>query len=173
MKRRLLIALVIAIPISFFLGSPELERMRRESRAEKESIRLLRESSDKATLKDAVGDLGLFAEMADGSWLAIRYRDRHGFPMWSSAVALDSEGNWYRSNEHYCGRFMHYRRQKQRNEEDREDARKKNVPQLERDEFNEFLESRLDKDFVELEAAPTLEEARKVLERLGFAPFTP
>ena len=41
--------------------------------------------------------------LRNGSWIAIYYDDSHMFFTWSQAVALDSDGNWYESQVHYCG----------------------------------------------------------------------
>lgn len=51
------------------------------------------------------GSRGLHLRFAEGSWLAIDYKDSHAWPAWSLAIGRDSEGAWYISSEHYCGRL--------------------------------------------------------------------
>jgi hypothetical protein len=60
-------------------------------------------SASSAKLEDAVGPLGAVMRFPDQSWIAIRYRDSHLSPGWSLAVARDSEGKWFESDEHFCG----------------------------------------------------------------------
>src|SRR5262249_14500033 len=119
MRPRFLLALAILFLFLLFLWFvfPGWKQRWKEDAAEKESIRLLAEASAGRSLEEAVGHLGIVFRLREGSWIAIRYRDSHVFPMWSSAVALDSKGNWFRSTQHYCGRFMAHRGQKQEQEE--------------------------------------------------------
>ncbi len=80
-------------------------------RAEHRSIQVLRAANSTAELREAVTPLGIFLQFPDGSWVAIRYRDSHAGLLWngnSSAVALFSDGSWYRSHHHFCGHFLVY-----------------------------------------------------------------
>ncbi len=96
-------ACALLVTLCFILPDPD----RVASRAE--SLRLLRNAETRAELEQAVGDLGVFLPLKDGPWIAIRYRDSHGWPMWSQAIARDSGGQWYESREHFCGVFLGYR----------------------------------------------------------------
>ncbi|MGA1871736.1 MAG: hypothetical protein ACMUJM_24685 [bacterium] len=75
----------------------------------KKSIKILKNADSKEKLKKAVGSLGIFIELTDNSWIAIRYSDIHmpGFP--SCAIALDSSNRWFMSTHHFCGRFQAYK----------------------------------------------------------------
>jgi len=52
-------------------------------------------------LETAVGPRGTVLHFSNSSWIAIRYDDSHIAP-WELAVALDSDGQWYESTEHFC-----------------------------------------------------------------------
>jgi hypothetical protein len=41
----------------------------------------------------------------DGSWVVVRYDYSRTDPAWSEAVALDSGGNWYRSEDDFGPAF--------------------------------------------------------------------
>lgn len=76
--------------------------------ARKESMRILSEAKDVAQRQEAVGSLGILLEYTNGQWIAIRYRDSHSWPGWSSAIAQDSDGRFYESRKHFCGRLRGY-----------------------------------------------------------------
>lgn len=76
---------------------------------EAESFAVLNAASSQDELREAVGRLGHVFSLASGDWIAIRYRDVHAYNLPSSAVAVDSGGNWWVSYEHFCGRFKTYR----------------------------------------------------------------
>lgn len=78
------------------------------ARARTDSAKILRRASTDEELKDAAGRLGVVLRVKDGSWIAIRYRDSHGLPFWSSAVARCSDGSWYENDYHFCGTFSFY-----------------------------------------------------------------
>jgi len=59
-------------------------------------------------LRAAVGRLGAYFPLRDGSWVAVRYTDTHAAPGYSCAVARDSGGQWFYSSRHFCGRFRIY-----------------------------------------------------------------
>jgi hypothetical protein len=87
------------------------------TRAEEASFEILARATSPSELEEAVESLGLFLKYPDGSWLAIRYRDSHYYPMWSSSVARDSGGSWFTSQVHFCGRFRYYRQWKEQGSE--------------------------------------------------------
>lgn len=101
----LLVMTSIGIAFAFFLPNPAI------AKAREASVDLLADAADPEAMEKAVGHLGIIFHLDDGSWIAIRYVDRHHGDFWSSAVALDSAGGWYESEEHFCGQFMIYRRQ--------------------------------------------------------------
>ena len=70
--------------------------------------RILSRSHTREELQGAVGKLGGFFPLSDGSWVAVRYTDSHSWPGYSCAVALDSAGQWLNSNHHFCGRFRSF-----------------------------------------------------------------
>ena len=59
------------------------------------SIRVLRGADSKEELTAAVGELGVVIPLPDEEFVAIRYRDVHGNPNVSTAVAKDSGGKWW------------------------------------------------------------------------------
>ncbi len=62
-------------------------------------------------LDKAVGDLGIVLTFPDGTWIAIRYLDRHepAEAFFSTAVARDSADGWFHSDHHFCGSLNAYR----------------------------------------------------------------
>lgn len=89
----------------------------KEERFTNESVRILEQAKDANDLKEAVGPLGIFLTFPDNSWMAIRYRDSHHGSLASSAVVLDSDGNWFHSNKHFCGAFAGYKSHLEKQEE--------------------------------------------------------
>jgi hypothetical protein len=80
--------------------------MRNHARAKREELAALKAAVTAADLAAAVGNLGTVVERADGSWIAIAYRDTHSMPgYYSCAVARCSDGSYYESSIHYCGLF--------------------------------------------------------------------
>ena len=135
-------------------------------RAQAESIRLLRSARTTNDLDKAVGNMGGVLKLKDGSWIAIRYRDCHRGNLWSSAVALDSAGNWFESDYHFCGELSGLRRDLQFREEM---ARMKELyPDASAD-----LPERSDSHLIELADAPNLTVAHQKLVALGFRTFRP
>lgn len=78
------------------------------TQARRESKRLLSEARDTLQRQKAVGSLGILIPYTNGQWIAIRYRDSHAWPGWSSAVALDSDKRFYESRRHFCGLLSAY-----------------------------------------------------------------
>jgi hypothetical protein len=64
---------------------------------------MLADAESPEDIRNSVGPLGTVLVLQDGSWIAIHYRDSHGLVPWSYAIALDSAGQWYESDRHYCG----------------------------------------------------------------------
>jgi hypothetical protein len=129
--------------VSFLFLFPVAHSRRSRAAAEAESFDLLRHAASPAELREAVGNLGIILQTRDGGWIAIRYRDSHAAPGWSSAVARDSGGAWFVSDVHFCGRFQIYRILKERGEDLPEELRS-------------------------IEDAKELETARELLIGLGF-----
>jgi len=75
-------------------------------RVREASIELLATASTPEALRTAAT---VVLESRNGAWIAIRHRDSHGSPFYSSSVALCSDGSWLHSTEHYCGLFGGYR----------------------------------------------------------------
>lgn len=122
--------------------------------------RLLAEAKTPAAAREAAGPLGAFFTLRDGSWIAIQYRDRHGWLSYSCATIRDSGGQWFYSTRHFCGRFAAYRQ--------REAELKKSLQgQAQTEDVNQQLK-RLDPDLFALASSPNLESARTQLFQLGF-----
>jgi hypothetical protein len=52
-----------------------------------------------------ISRLGALLGTNQGPWVAIEYRDTHYGLIASSAVAKTSDGRWFQSAKHYCGKF--------------------------------------------------------------------
>ena len=96
-----LILLLVVFP-GFFAAvvGPPLDRI--------QARRALSHAKTPEELRMAVGQLGAFFPLRDGSWVAVRYTDTHAAPGYSCAVAHDSGGQWFYSSHHFCGRFRIY-----------------------------------------------------------------
>lgn len=105
-----IVAFLVMLVVAFIAMMPN----RDVARAREESVRTLAAADSAAAMEEAVDDLGIVFHFADGSWIAVRYVDRHHGGFWSSAVALDSEARWYASEVHFCGQFRIYRGQWER-----------------------------------------------------------
>jgi hypothetical protein len=114
----LILLAVVGVPLAGGWGWAERSR----AAAEAESFAVLAAAGSPAELREAVGHLGVLLEVR-GGWVAIRYRDSHAAPGWSSAVARDSGGAWWVSREHFCGRFAIHRQLRERGEEGSADLR--------------------------------------------------
>ncbi len=90
---------ILSAPVGSVIG-PLLDRFK--------AHRILSRSHTREELQGAVGKLGGFFPLSDGSWVAVRYTDSHSWPGYSCAVALDSEGQWFNNNHHFCGRFRSF-----------------------------------------------------------------
>jgi hypothetical protein len=147
--RRLLIGgAVLSLAVAVWQWGPLASwkaRLQR-SNAEAESFKILERAATPSELEEAAGPLGLFLRYPDGAWMAVRYRDSHYYPGWSSAVVRDSGGAWFTSEEHFCGQFKCYRLFKKQGHE--------LPPSLE--------------PIHQLAEAKTLAEARQRLVTLGF-----
>lgn len=138
----------------------ERTRRAKELEAEGESIQALAQAKSKAELMEAVGHLGIFLPLKDGSWIAIRSLSVRSHPLWSSSVALDGKGNWLRSNNYLSGIFKIYMDQKVR------------VLELPAEERETWL-AELCPYVHPIATAPTLEAAHQAMDVLGFEPFDP
>lgn len=54
---------------------------------------------------------GTWATMKDGSWIAIRYESMHRIGT-DLAIAVDSSGQWYESDQHFCEGLDGYQNEK-------------------------------------------------------------
>lgn len=113
-------------------------------------------------LRAAVGSLGRLFDLEDGSWVAVRYSDSHASPGYSCAVALDSNGKWFYSSRHFCGRFQLY----DRNEKQ---TRKLAAALGNGEAAVQDALRKHDEELYELAIADTLEAARAQLLRIGFS----
>jgi hypothetical protein len=158
----------------FFVVEPATWEWRRR----RDSVRLLSSANTQDQLRKAVGHLGVFVQLVDGSWLAIRYVDTHGGRVQSLAVVRDSEGSWYQSREHFCGTFASYRHRREQAEQLRQE-----LAQTEIDHQKRRLLEDISTDIAastrrapsamleEIFAAPSLQEARRQLANMGFEPM--
>jgi hypothetical protein len=133
---------------------PSLERAK--------SHRVLAAAKTPDELRAAVGSWGRFFPLKDGSWVAVRYRDSHPYPGYSCAVALDSDGHWFHSSRHFCGRFRNY------------DQIQKQTRQLatalgDEDAALQKALSENDRELYDLATANTLAAARSQLLKIGFS----
>ncbi|MBN9519416.1 hypothetical protein J0H58_12980 [bacterium] len=140
----LILLTVVGVPLA---GSWwRVERSRAATEAE--SFAALSAAGSPVELREVVGQLGVVLDVRGGGWVAVRYRDSHAAPGWSSAVARDSGGGWWVSREHFCGQFAIHRELRGRGEEGAADLRA-------------------------VEEAGSLEAARAVLAGIGFRPVSP
>jgi hypothetical protein len=148
------------------------------------SISVLKAAESTNQLTDAVGPLGLFLSLTNGSWLAIRYTDTHSgaaviFWPWaivcSSAVARDSGGGWLESDRHFCGSLKYWPRRKD-SVEGMLEAQQEH-PELFTNRFSpaDSESPNLPKyaEMMALETAPDLAAAREALKQIGFKPLDP
>ena len=94
----LIIAIVGLLLAYVFFIAPFIWRSKNRS----ESIAVLKQAIGPEQQEHIAGESGLAVTYPDGSWLTIRYRDTHGGPVSSIAIAHDSAGGWHESTEHYC-----------------------------------------------------------------------
>ncbi len=117
MRRRIVILIVIfavsVVTVAWYRYSLQAAAIQRSQEFERESFAILNATKTQEDIQAAVGDLGYVFHLSNGKWVAIRYRDSHEWPIASSAVALDSSGNWWVSREHFCGRFRAFGRKHQ------------------------------------------------------------
>ena len=137
------------------------EELTKKFRAE--SFAVLGNARGADELRDAVGERGYLFSSPQGEWVAIRYVDSHIWPGSWIAVSVDSRGNWWVSNEHYCGLFLSYRRQLER------------VANAKTDEEREYHADRVASFplLTKLQNAPSLESSHETLRELGFRATSP
>ena len=135
-----------------------------------EAIASLQTARTLDEMTNAVGPFGLYIALTNGNWIAIRYRDRHSFPIVSCAVARDSGGAWFESDRHFCGSLKYWPQKKMRVEDDLE-LRRTN-PELFTNTVPLVNESssRLPtyREMHAIETAPDLGHARSALQKIGF-----
>jgi hypothetical protein len=155
----IVVILVGGIALGVWIETPGgLEKIRRGM--ETASFRILARAKTPDELNEAVGNLGIVFRTQDGGWLAIRYRDTHGGGIVSSSVARDSEGRWFVSSHHFCGKFQGYRMAKEdiwlNKRSWRQDDLERTFPSL-----------------LRLDQCENLEEARELLIGLEFEEVDP
>lgn len=164
------VGIAVAIIVTAFYGLHIWNRSKQRAatkeltqKIEAKSFAVLSAARTSDELREAVGYLGHFFTLASGDWIAIRYDDVHTYYIPSSAVAVDSSGNWWVSYEHFCGRFKTYRHWLDK----AEDAQSSE----ERDLYTQRAAGfpLLNK----LSSAGSLEEAHATLRELGFHAVAP
>ncbi|MEZ5326703.1 MAG: hypothetical protein R3F19_16780 [Verrucomicrobiales bacterium] len=152
-------------PVLVFVVEPATWHWRNR----REALTMLSAAKTTNELQQAVGGLGIFIPLRDGSWIAIRYRDTHAGRIESLAVARDSGESWFESDHHFCGAFSAYAHDGRLLEEIRSELAK-----LGERDTNTTSRARSE-IFVALDAvfdAPSLEVGRQQLLKLGFEPLT-
>jgi hypothetical protein len=157
--------LVLGAAVVFSIGSNIAARKAARVRVgewRSEMIANLSRAADFAQLRHATKNLGVFISRPDGTWIAIAYEDSHLGRITSCAVAVDSEGHWLESDYHFCGYFVSFT-----------DAHHR----LEALDSDIETDSQVRSDSIEAlrtyflygaETAPTLADARAILERNHF-----
>jgi len=166
--KHLLLAVIAAICLLLVLVFV-VEPLASHRRVRQAAITALSTAKTINELQQAVGGLGIFVPLQDGSWIAIVYHDIHAARISSLAIARDSGGNWFESDRHFCGTLSAYRQERQSRAEMRSELAK-----LGEIETNSIIDSRsgIFMDLDSLFAAPSLDAGRKQLWKLGFKPFT-
>jgi len=159
---------VLAVTLVVLLLVFAVEPVTWHWRVRRESLSALATASSSNELRQAVGDLGIFIPIRDGSWIAIRYRDSHAGRIASLAIARDSGGGWFESDVHFCGAFNAYNHERQSLDEIRSE-----LARLGETDTNMTSRARSE-IFVALDtiyAARSLQAARQPLLKLGFEPM--
>ncbi len=163
------------VPLAY-LAVFVLQPMLAPGMSRRESIRLLTEAAKEGHPESAANGLGIFLKYPDGSWLTIRYQDSHSAPGWSMAVALDSTGDLYVSEHHFCGAFRGYKhmialrdpdeilRGEHMDQQADDQLKRQNTPEPPR--FSGIMDQ-----IHELASAPDLQTAIPLLLRLHFRPL--
>ncbi|HLP84147.1 MAG TPA: hypothetical protein VK157_07340 [Phycisphaerales bacterium] len=166
-RRPLAIAAVVVVCLLILAIVPNgiiSARMRADAR---ERI-LTNLTSVSAGSKPTPERLGIDIDLPDGTWIVIDYRDSHSYPGYSLAYALTSDGTWYTSREHFCGRWgsMSEKLKQMKQYRDSND-------ELER-EMSAYAEQSLKNDpQARIVFANTLTEAKAELIAIGFEQVQP
>jgi hypothetical protein len=131
------------------------------------AVRALSAARTPEELKAAVGPLGCFIKLSDGSWIAIYYNDSHVPPGWSKAIVRDSGGAWFESEHHFCGQFAIYFQLLELDEAIDAEARKQGLA----DDSAVMRSSQPLDNMTRLMSAPNLDSARTVLKQMEFRPM--
>jgi hypothetical protein len=111
---------------------------------------------------EKIVERGVVLVTKDQSWIAIRYSDNHSYGAWCMGIALDSEGGWYQSREHYCATLPALPVIK---------ASKKNGNQpIDESLYRDSMQKAVDYGYAILQSA-NLEEAKGYLLKMGFKPI--
>jgi hypothetical protein len=137
------------------------------SLARARGVRYLTRAGSLAELKEAVGPLGVVLVLPERDWVAIHYEDSHrDYATWSQAVALDSGGNWYESQTHFCGHLGCAYQDLEGRRKSLEEERSRNPEDWPPKPKQGYLFYQY--HLLAIQEAKNLEEARGHLEVLGF-----
>jgi hypothetical protein len=128
-----------------------------------QSVKALSAANDETALREAVGSLGVFIPVKDGSWIAIRYTDSHSGYIFSMAIARDSGGQWFESKYHFCGEFRFFDQWVRAQSQPADSAERLNAAAYVFDDEHG--------DLRDIFNAPNLPKARAALLRAGFRPI--
>lgn len=150
-----------AIMLYIFVITPVL-RVIWESSTKKESIRILDDLEPVKEREHVYGasTVSLFFTYPGDSWMAFRYCDSHHGGLFSLTIVRDSGGQWFESNEHFCGLFIGYRSRYEMEISARENGMADAIP-------SHVLNKRLDA----VAFAPSLQAAKEQLLKMGFTPM--
>ena len=125
-------------------------------------------------VSDAIGRGGTVLSIEDGSWILIRIEPSSN-PKASLAVAVDSGGQWFVSDEHdqLPDRFADYRMVYTQWWHQREAARTGQPHPWPEGAEKERMLRGIHPQLSDIEGSATLAEARQKLQRLGFRPTPP
>jgi hypothetical protein len=125
-------------------------------------------------VSEAIGRGGTVLSVEDGSWILIRVEPSSN-PKASLAVAVDSGGQWFVSDEHdhLPDRFADYRTVYTQWWRQREAARTGQPHPWPEGAEKEGMLRGINPQLSDIEGSATLAEARQKLQRLGFRPAPP
>lgn len=136
-----------------------------------ESVEALRTATSAEQAAQLVGFLGVVLHTKDGGWVAIRYRDSHSILWCSSAVALTSDGQWFESQEHFCGMLANHRMQRKQQQEDLAVAKSDEEKRLTDEFYREVFDA--SSWMVQIEQLDSIRDVGEILRRNGFADLKP
>lgn len=122
----------------------------------------------------AVGNGGVVLSIQDGSWILIRVESSPN-PKATLAVAVDSGGQWFVSDEHnaFAERFSDYRQVHHLWWHHRDAVKAGKTPPVLDGLKTEHMLRGINRQLSDIEGSRTLAEARQKLQRLGFQSTPP